>query len=310
MNSTIPSGCDVYIVIPFIDFKKLSNCLDSIYDSEQEAHLVLIGDSVNTKSEAYEIFKNKFKRKKNLSLVINNTRLGFTESVNKALKLIQTGDIVIMHSDVVVPKLPWLDELKRAAKKNKSVGFSAPVFTQGWFQGLPGTQNISNEEFFVASDNIYKAEHSDMSIDYALSICLYINRVALKKVKRLNKTYFNYGAILDWCMHLRDMKGILVRRVLMKHTPSSLLTPEGSAKRDKDMALLKKRWQTRIDEFKIAYRTIAQNVNAIADSADRPHLFKRMKVTELEDARKYYTVIDRFEMVSGKKFPFEIVGLS
>lgn len=141
----------------------------------------------------------------NFSPLRNETRLGFTGSVNRGMGG-STNDVVLLNSDTVVTPR-WLEKLTDAAYSAPDIGTVTPLSNNATICSVPRgfEENLLPNGFDVASFAALVEQVSARSyprIPTGVGVCLYIRRAVLDEVGLFDAENFpmGYGEENDFCL--------------------------------------------------------------------------------------------------------------
>ncbi len=214
---------EVDIVIPIyngLHFLKI--LLPQIFErSDIPFRLLLINDCSPDK----EIipFLESFNSKKNVIIINNATNLGFTGSVNKALKETK-NDVVLLNTDTEVP-INWLSRLFNPIFTDPKVATVTPFSNCATIASFPNyDDNPIFENLNVQQlDDLFKSFVKPGSIEMPTGVgfCMAISKSALESVGLLDEENFpkGYGEEVDWCMRAKNkgLKNVFVPNLFVYH---------------------------------------------------------------------------------------------
>ena len=136
------------VIIPiYKGLQQTRRCVDSVLQNRQSAPFEVV--AVDDASPDPEItgYLDELAAERRITLVRNESNLGFVQSVNRGMSLHPDRDVVLLNSDTEVAN-DWLDRLLRAAYAYPDVGTVTPFSNnaticsypfEGWARGVPGT---------------------------------------------------------------------------------------------------------------------------------------------------------------------------
>jgi len=138
-------------------------------------------------------------------LVLKNvSNLGFVRTVNRGLAYFSQYDVVLLNSDVIVPK-DWLSRLINEAYSRPNIGTVTPFSNNSTICSFPyfNQENAQPFDLDVDSiDSVFKQEKLPcIEAPTGVGFCMYIRRACLDKVGYLNEEKFGrgYGEENDLC---------------------------------------------------------------------------------------------------------------
>lgn len=144
------------------------------------------------------------------SRVIHNDRnIGYTKSINRAIRLSPGRDIVLLNSDTAVTA-GWLDKLRRAAYSDGRIGTVTPVSNSAGVFSVPesgGTslpENISLEIMASIVEDCGRGKN--FQVPTGNGFCMYIKKSLLERAGLFDAENFpvGYGEENDFCMRALD----------------------------------------------------------------------------------------------------------
>jgi GT2 family glycosyltransferase/glycosyltransferase involved in cell wall biosynthesis len=143
-----------------------------------------------------------------IMLLRNERNLGFVGSVNRALAMPSSHDIVLLNSDTLVFG-DWLQRLGAAAYSASRVGTVTPFSNNGSIASYPRASGSSiDPEQAAALDKLAAWTHPGSSVEIPVGVgfCLYIRNDCLKDVGELDASVFGmgYGEESDFCLRARQ----------------------------------------------------------------------------------------------------------
>jgi GT2 family glycosyltransferase/glycosyltransferase involved in cell wall biosynthesis len=177
----------------------LRACLESVVSHTDLARhrLVLVVDGPQD-AEVESVIAN-------FSVLRNETRLGFTGSVNRGMAA-STNDVVLLNSDTVVTPR-WLEKLMAAAYSSSNIGTVTPLSNNATICSVPRgfEENLLPNGFDITSFAALVERVSMRSyprIPTGVGVCLYIRRAVLDDIGLFDAANFplGYGEENDFCL--------------------------------------------------------------------------------------------------------------
>jgi GT2 family glycosyltransferase/glycosyltransferase involved in cell wall biosynthesis len=194
------------VVVPIYNaYEAVSECIASLIEHTTGKVKFLLIDDCSTDPRISALFSN-YKNDRRFELVRNRKNLGYTCTVNKAIKLCLNNDVVLLNSDTVVTNR-WLENLRYAAYSRSRVAtvtalsdnagaFSAPEI--GIFNPVPQSLDISTYAKTITTG----ADGRLLEVPTGNGFCMFIRRAALSKIGLFDEIKFprGYGEENDFCM--------------------------------------------------------------------------------------------------------------
>ena len=139
-----------------------------------------------------------------LLVLENESNLGFVRTVNRGLAYFSQYDVVLLNSDVIVPK-DWLSRLIDEAYSRPNIGTVTPFSNNSTISSFPYFCQENAQPFDLDVDSIdavFKHEKLPcIEAPTGVGFCMYIRRACLDKVGYLNEDKFGrgYGEENDLC---------------------------------------------------------------------------------------------------------------
>ncbi len=197
-------------------FDDVIACLDSVYESLQTGHsIIIIDDCSDHPVESYLIdFAEKDSR---IKLIRNDRPLGYTKSANIGLNNSTAQFIILLNSDTIVPA-GWSHKLAEAAYSNPIAGIVGPLSNAASHQSIPQIKGTNNQTAInplpqgmgVADVDRYCEQWSlpglYPSVPLVHGFCLGIRREVVEKIGCFDEAAFpnGYGEENDYCFRASD----------------------------------------------------------------------------------------------------------
>ena len=227
---TIADDAPPTVIIPiYADFGATSACLTSLIEvmrHSRDFRAVLVDDA--TPDPKIKRLLDSIKPTSDLRVLTNATNLGFVGSINRALSLVDGGDVVLLNSDTVVPP-GFVGRLALAARMAPDIGTVMPLSNNGEFSSFP-TPHQSNPpgsiEDVILLDQLAASANVNIIVDIpsGIGFCLYITRACLNAVGQLSESYQRgYLEDVDFCLRAREagFRSVCATSVYVGHVGSS-----------------------------------------------------------------------------------------
>ncbi|MCA6107126.1 glycosyltransferase [Bradyrhizobium cenepequi] len=143
-----------------------------------------------------------------IDLVVNAVNLGFVGAINRALKEVPTGDLVLLNSDTIVAP-GFVDRLAAVACSAPNIGTVTPLSNNGDIFSFPMPNDANpmpGYEQILEIDRIAGVANAGGAIDVpsGIGFCLYVTRACLDAVAGLSETFERgYLEDVDLCLRAR-----------------------------------------------------------------------------------------------------------
>jgi GT2 family glycosyltransferase len=219
----------ITVVVPvYHDYEATRDCLQSLIDELRTSpcyHAVVVDDVVpNPLITRYLTWVGTQPR---VRVITNKSNLGFVGSINSALAEIDSGDVILLNSDTLVPR-GFIARLATAARSGPDIGTLVPLSNNGDLVGFPVphvASPLGSEEDVVRIDRIAAEVNAGRIIDIpnGTGFCLYITRACLDAVGLLSEDFHRgYLEDVDFCLRARQhgYRNVCVPSVYVGHAGS------------------------------------------------------------------------------------------
>jgi O-antigen biosynthesis protein len=224
----------ITVIIPvYGDYETTTLCLEALRDALKPPHhrAIVINDATPDPRIAQYLIETAADG--DVKVLINSYNLGFVGSVNRALRHIADGDVIILNSDTVVPP-DFIDRLSAAAQSTPEIGTVTPFTNNGEFASFPvpnTTNPLLSREDIKAIDNIAAQVNADRVVDIpsGIGFCLYVTRACLDAVGSLSEDFGRgYLEDADFCLRARErgFRNVCAPSVYVGHAGSKSFGPE------------------------------------------------------------------------------------
>jgi GT2 family glycosyltransferase len=182
-------------------------CIDAVLATIGEHERVIVIDDA-TQDAGLVAAVDQLAAAGRITLLRNHKNLGFVGSVNRALAMPSTHDVVLLNSDTLVFG-DWLQRLRAAAYGESRVGTVTPFSNNGSIASYPREFGSSiDPEEAAALDTLVASTYPGTSVEIPVGVgfCLYIRRDCLKDAGELDALVFGsgYGEEVDFCLRARE----------------------------------------------------------------------------------------------------------
>lgn len=205
--------------------------LNSVSNTHMLYNLIII-DDMSTDKRILPMLREYASEHDNVTLIENEKNLGYTGTVNKALKLTR-GNVVLLNSDIRLPNL-WLERLMNPIITQKNVASATPFTNSGVICSFPDF--CKNNELFLDKtvDEIDEAFSKIVplytTIPTGVGFCMAISRNAIEEVGLYDEKNFamGYGEENDWCQRAitKGFRNVMVENLFVYHQHGASFTPE------------------------------------------------------------------------------------
>ena len=219
----------INVIVPvYGDYEATKACFDSLFreiENERRARAVIVDDaSPDTKIKE---FVRANASRPNVRLVTNDQNLGFAASVNRGLEEIETGDVILLNADTIVP-LGFIARLYAAAYDAPDIGTVTPLSNNGEFTSFPAPFRVNPMRTYqeiCTIDATAARVNAGRVIDLpnGIGFCLYLTRKCLNAVGRLSIAFHRgYLEDVEICLRARELgfRNVCAASVYVGHAGS------------------------------------------------------------------------------------------
>ena len=175
------------VIIPvYKGLQQTRRCIDGVLKSRQATPFEIVAVDDASPDPDITRYLDELAAQGRITLVRNESNLGFVQSVNRGMALHPDRDVVLLNSDTEVAN-DWLDRLRHAADAHPHVGTVTPFSNnaticsypfEGWSAGVPGTLGLATFDRLFASTNAGRT----VDLPTAVGFCMFIRRACLDQV--------------------------------------------------------------------------------------------------------------------------------
>jgi O-antigen biosynthesis protein len=206
-----PASPTIDIIVPvYGDFEATTACFESLMPEIAacpDARLIVVDDA--SRDPRIKQLADGISKKTRIILLTNEKNLGFAASVNRALEKTQSGDVILLNADTVVPPR-FIQRLKSIAHSAPDIGTITPLSNNGEFTSLPvafrsnllGTyQDVCDIDAAAARVSAGRV----IDIPNGIGFCLYLTRACLDAIGPLSEAYDRgYFEDVELCLRARE----------------------------------------------------------------------------------------------------------
>ena len=211
-HSLYPVGRDsVTIIVPiYRDVEATRICLESLKAAmakTSNCRAILVDDA--SPEPQIKAYLARLARRPNVTVLTNATNMGFVGAVNRALRLVSAGDVILLNADTVVPR-GFIERLAATARSDPTIATITPLSNNGEFTSfpVPFKPNPMPTARAIAKANAIAARVNDgaaVDIPNGIGFCLYITRRCLDEVGVLSEVFQRgYLEDVDYCLRARE----------------------------------------------------------------------------------------------------------
>jgi GT2 family glycosyltransferase len=199
------------VIIPvYRGLEQTRRCIESVLRCTPPSigEIVVVDDA--TPEPAIAQWLDQVASQGRITLLRNESNVGFVRSVNRGMDLHRDRDVVLLNSDAEVAN-DWLSRLRDAAHREPDIATVTPLSNNaticsypfwGWTGATPGTLGLEGLDALAARAN---AGHA-VDIPTAVGFCMYIRRDALAALGLFDAERFGRGYGEENDFSLRALK--------------------------------------------------------------------------------------------------------
>jgi len=204
-----PSDITPTVIVPvYRDARTTLACFDSLIKARasSEFHILAVDDASPDAELRHQL--NTLAAAGTIDLLVNAANLGFVGSVNRALKKVPAGDVLLLNSDTIVPP-GFVERLAAVAHSAPDIGTVTPLSNNGDICSFPTSNDINpmqGYEQILDIDRVASTANAGDAIDIpsGIGFCLYITRHCLDAVSGLSENFERgYLEDVDLCLRAR-----------------------------------------------------------------------------------------------------------
>lgn len=195
------------VVVPvYRGADETQRCLRSLLASADHAatNIIVVNDA-SPESDLTE-FCRATAAERPLNLIEHQVNQGFVKSVNEAMRLAGTSDVVLLNSDTEVPA-NWIERISKAAAAHPDAASITPFSNNATICSYPhfGVENALPPGYDTHTlDALFASANKGKTFDIPTGVgfCMFIRRAALDDVGYFDEEAFGlgYGEENDWCL--------------------------------------------------------------------------------------------------------------
>lgn len=239
------------VIVPvYADYSATKACLDSLLQAMASTSnlTVLVVDDASP-DDRIKHYLSSIASLPGVSVIANASNLGFVGAINRGLGLTQSGDIVLLNSDTLVPPLA-LARLRDVVAAGPDIGTATPLSNNGEFTSfpianrsnpLPSAARVAQLDALASQANAGQA----VDIPNGIGFCLYLTRACLNAVGELSESFHRgYLEDVDLCLRAREagFRNVCVPSVYVGHAGSRSFRQEKRSLVVRNLRVLERRY--------------------------------------------------------------------
>jgi len=221
-----PQSLPVTVIIPvYADFAATKACFDAIVASAalpDWINIVAVDDA--TPEPPIAEMLDLLAHRGLITLIRNQRNLGFVGSINRALRSITNGDIILLNADTVVPR-DFAARLFAAAHSASDIATVTPLSNNGEMTSFPlpfKANPLPDQDTIFRIDRIAADVNAEqvVTIPNGIGFCLYIRRDCLARIGPLSAgVRRGYLEDVEFCLRARryGLRNVCATSVYVGH---------------------------------------------------------------------------------------------
>jgi GT2 family glycosyltransferase/glycosyltransferase involved in cell wall biosynthesis len=236
------------IILTHNNWAYTSACLDSVLDLTDYPNLeIIIVDNAST-DETRDNLRTFERRDERVTVVLNDTNVGFAAGNNTGLRLAHGEFVVLLNNDTVVTR-GWVRDLIRPLQLDATAGMAGPLTNAiGNEQKVkPGYGGVGDMHGWSRRFVRERLRHT-LEVGNLAFFCVAIRRAVLDEVGLLDEAYgIGFFEDDDYCRRVRQAryKLLVADDVFVHHHLSASFAPRGSEANEALVARNKKLFEER-----------------------------------------------------------------
>lgn len=193
-----PATSPIDVIVPcYLGESETLRCLRSLLRSRREQPMeVIVIDDASPDPRVSECLR-QFASRGEITLIRHEVNRGFVNSVNEAMALHPTRDVVLLNSDTMTPA-GWLDRLAAAANRDPGAATVTPLSNNATICSYPafcGNNSIPPGHNVDSIDRLAAEVNRGRSVEIptAVGFCMYLRRRCIEQTGFFDAKAFDRG---------------------------------------------------------------------------------------------------------------------
>ncbi len=198
------------VIVPvYADYTATRRCLADLPSQLGGSHRAIVIDDASPDPRIRELVRD-IGEDPRIQSIFNTENMGFVGAVNRALRQVDDGDVLLLNSDTILPPR-LLARLAAVAAAAPDIGTVTPLSNNGEFTSFPRPNEpnpMGSRAQVLAIDRATAAVNAGAVVDIpnGIGFCLYITRRCLDAVGALSETlHRGYLEDVDFCLRAREL---------------------------------------------------------------------------------------------------------
>lgn len=265
-----PSSNKLTIVIPIFNAaEEVEKCMDSIFENTASCINIILVNDASTDHKINELL-DCYDKLSTISIINNPKNLGYTKSINIAIKSCET-DIIILNSDTEVTPY-WAENITRCAYSSKSVGTVTPFSNNAGAFSAPQMNECNELPYWSDKNSIGRAVTANSLFLYpeiptGNGFCMFIKRSLIERIGYFDEVNFpkGYGEENDFCLRAKKAgwKNILDDSTFIFHKRTASFKDEKEKLIIRAKRIIRQKYPTYQEDIKYFYKSELVNSSRI-----------------------------------------------
>jgi GT2 family glycosyltransferase len=241
---------ELSVVVPVYEgYEATRACFEALFAQGQKPPLRIVAVDDASPNIPLRAWLDQQAAAGRITLLRNQSNRGFAASVNRALALCPSGDVVLLNADALPPPSSLL-RLAEVAHAAPGIGSVTPLSNNGEYASFPAP-NVVNplgtaEEVARLDRLAQKANGLDfVDLPNGIGFCLYITRACLDAIGALPEIYGRgYGEDIEFCLRARELgfRNVCATGIYVGHAGGRSFGSEKRRLVMRNLALLERRF--------------------------------------------------------------------
>ncbi len=217
----------VTVIVPvYGDFAATKRCLDGLKPQLTREHRAIVVDDASPEA-ALRDYVRALAEEPFIDCLFNEQNLGFVGAVNRALRRVETGDVLLLNADTVLPP-KLITRLAALAEASPDVGTITPLSNNGEFTSFPRANEPNEMDLegdVVVLDSLAASANAGSLVDIpnGIGFCMYVTRRCLDAIGQLlDRLDRGYLEDVDLCLRAREagLRNVCAPSIFVGHAGS------------------------------------------------------------------------------------------
>lgn len=289
MNTAYP--LTMTIIIPVYNaLDDLKTTLDTLCQSNlsQRVKVLLINDGSNEETTTF--LRNFVRKKKQYRLMENEKNMGFVKTCNRGMKEVNSDIVILLNSDVMVPKR-FEERVNQCFNFNPKIGIASPLASSSGLWDLPYKEGMTFDQMDKLVEQNSLMEYPEILCPEGFCFC--VRKQVIDELGYLDEI-FGRGYCEETEFAMRAMnagwKTVLIDNLYLYHKRhASFGASTRKEQIEKNKKILWGRWQNLYDRKmkKIQMPLLKERIHNRIYNSDSALLYKKYKDNFIKKLKNY-----------------------